>query len=111
MTLQAIAAAKQIVAHVENFGGPVSTIEPRRTEDETDTKLLRDPSQDMQLVSKLLEQQRTFLKSLMIIIDRNLEEVESKAGSSDLTFCFLADATRELQRALGWYLDVMELWE
>lgn len=111
MTMQAIMAANQIVAHCENFGGLAPPIDSCRREDETDTKVLVDPSQKMQLVSKLLEQQRMFLKSLILMGDRNLAEIEGKAGGSDLRFRFLTDANRELRRALDWYLHVEDHWE
>jgi hypothetical protein len=70
-------------------------------------KVVIDPKQGRHMVIKLLEEKKHFLKELLIIkarntLDRNLDA----AQSPEFNPRFLADANRELRRALDWYLSL-----
>lgn len=67
-------------------------------------KVVLDPMQCQQMVGKLLEERRNILNELLIIAERNTFEGKRGAAQSfDFNPRFLADANRELQRALDRY--------
>ncbi|MGC2533707.1 MAG: hypothetical protein WA424_12225 [Candidatus Sulfotelmatobacter sp.] len=119
MSKDAMLMFEHWINHKEKYGGmrhtknqPVETssdpgeasIEP----DET-TKIVMDPKQSRHMVCKLLERQMSFLQDLLTVAERNtLGGRPDAAPSSDFNPRFLADANRELRRALEWYRSLEE---
>jgi hypothetical protein len=103
MSKDAMLIAQQVTVHRETFGGgPNEEVETSSMPGET-TKVVLDPMQGRHMVCKLLEERRNFLQDLLTITD-TLDGKPGAAQSSDFNPRFLADANRELRRALEWYL-------
>jgi len=104
MSRTAILAADQLVAHTEMFAD--TDVKSSSPLGET-TKVVIDPMQGQQMVGKLLEERRNFLRELLVITDQNtLAGKADAAQSSDFNPRFFADANRELRRALDHYFDL-----
>ena len=130
MSRTAILMADQMESHRRDFGDPPDRDDPppgalgeachrgdsgdethvksRSTSGET-PRVVIDPMQGRHMVVKLLEERRNFLKELLVITDQNtLEGKLGAAQSSDFNPRFLADANRELRRALDWFLSLKD---
>src|ERR1039458_4716357 len=101
MSKDAILLADHIVSHSKEFPDvPDMDVESSSPPSET-TKVVIDPLQGRQMVHKLLEQKWNFLKELLVITGQN--ELGGKAAAAqgvEFNPRFLADANRELRRAL-----------
>jgi hypothetical protein len=73
------------------------------------TKVVIDPMQGRHMVAKLLEERTNFLRELLAITGQN--QLGGKAAAApgvEFNPRFLADANRELRRALSWYFFLKE---
>jgi hypothetical protein len=109
MSKDAILLAESIVSHSKKFPDvPDMNVETSSTLGET-TKVVIDPMQGRQMVGKLLEEKRNLLKELLVIAGQNtLGGSANAAQSADFNPRFLADANRELRRALDHYFDLKD---
>jgi hypothetical protein len=104
-SLDAILLAESWAAHRREFGDPPDMDVKSPSAPGETVKVVIDPKQGRHMVIKLLEQKRHFLKELLIIKARNaLDRTLDAAQSPEFNPRFLADANRELRRALDWYL-------
>ncbi len=105
MSKEAILLANNIVSHIKDFPDPPDMdVESSSPPGET-TKVVIDPMQGRHMVVKLLEERRNYLKELLEMMRRKTFEGKPDAAqSSDFNPRFLADANRELRRALDWFL-------
>ena len=104
MSKDAVLLANHLVSHRNTFPDiPHTDVESSSMPGET-TKMVLDPMQRQQMVGKLLEERRNYLQDLLTLTGRNTLERKNAAQSSDFNPRFLADANRELRRALNWYL-------
>jgi len=105
MSNQAILAANAICAHVASFGGslPYPVPDP--------SKVIVDPQQSLQMVTKLLSFQRRFLEEMLRIRDEKWADGESREAGTrrDFNPGLLAAANRELRCAVEWYVHLVEL--
>ena len=104
--------AEQLINHEEKYGWMRDTtnqlVETSSENNET-TKVVIDPKQGRHMVCKLLEQRRDFLREILTITGRNtLAGQPDAAQSSEFNPRFLADANRELRRALDSYGSLKE---
>ena len=67
-------------------------------------KIMMEPRQSQHMVCKLLEQQKATLQNLRKIADANTHGRADATHNSDFNPRFLADANRELRRAVDRYL-------
>jgi hypothetical protein len=105
MNRDAVLLADHLESQRKSFG-EVSNTDVRTSSGLGETaKVVLDPMQCQQMVGKLLEERRNILNELLIIAERNMFEGKRGAVQScDFNPRFLADANRELQRALDRYL-------
>ena len=63
------------------------------------------------MVVKLIDERRRFLEELLIHMEQNRSDGESREAwqRSDFNPGFLAAANRELRRAVDWYLHLVEV--
>ena len=105
MSKDAIALANHLVSHREVFRDTRDTDVKSPSPPGETTKVVIDPMQGRHMVVKLLEERRNYLRELLEMMRRNTFEGKLDASrSSDFSPRFLADANRELRRALEWYL-------
>ena len=99
--------ALNIEAHEKDFGTPEgirSSIPPGDT-----TKVVIDPKQGRQMVDKLLEERRNFLTEHLALTGKAALAGESgDSVNAGFNTRLLADAHRELQRALNAYWSLEE---
>ncbi len=109
MSRDAILLADQIVSHNKDFADvPDDDVKPSSPAAEK-IKVVIDPMQGRHMVGKLLQQQWHSLKNLLLISDRHtLDGNPDAAQSSDFNPRFLADANREVRRALDWYWSLKD---
>lgn len=96
---QAILFAEHLIEHDKRFPRPNSKVQS----DLREMRVVLDPTQSQQMVCKLLDERGNFLRELRVIADRNTLGRPDVVLSSDFNPRFLADANRELRRALEWY--------
>jgi hypothetical protein len=105
MSLDAIALANQLVHHREVFGDKRDADVKSPSAPSEPTNVVIDPMQSRHMVVKLLQERRNFLNELLGVTGQNaLDRKPDATVSSDFSPRFLADANRELRRALDWYL-------
>ncbi|MGA2981957.1 MAG: hypothetical protein ABSD76_20365 [Terriglobales bacterium] len=105
MSKDAILLAENLVVHRNEFGDVPETDVKSPSPPGEPSKVVVDPLQGRHMVVKLLEQKKHFLRELLSIKPRNtLDRIPDAAQSSEFNPRFLADAKRELRRALDWYL-------
>ncbi len=97
---------EHLARHCETFGHADKILE--KLNEPGETKIMMDPKQSQQMVCKLLVQQRTFLQDHRKIAEWNALGRADPMHSSDFNPRFLADANRELRRALEWYRHLEE---
>jgi hypothetical protein len=102
MNLQAILMAKQLATHTKEFGD--ISEEDGGSSSPASEKVVIDPMQSRHMIVKLLQQQCKILQDLLIVQGRNRLDDNRDAQRSEFNPRFLADANRELQRALEWYM-------
>jgi hypothetical protein len=109
ITMDAMLFAQHLARHRKTFGEtPAANLPASSALGET-TKVVLDPKQSRSMVCKLLEERRNYLQELLTITARNtLEGGPGAAQNSDFNPRFLAEANRELRRALDWYLYLKE---
>ncbi len=109
MSKDAILMADSIVSHCQVFGEiPDTDVKSSSRLGET-TKVVVDPMQGRHMVRKLLEEKRNVLKELLVITGQHtLDGKPDAAQSSEFNPRFLADANRELRRALDHYFDLKD---
>jgi hypothetical protein len=113
MNRDAVLLADHLESKRKSFGeefGEVSNTDVRTSSGLGETaKVVLDPMQCQQMVGKLLEERRNILNELLIIAERNMFEGKRGAVQScDFNPRFLADANRELQRALDRYFSLKD---
>jgi hypothetical protein len=110
MPINTILMADQIASHIKAFKQiPEADVKSPSTPGEP-TKVVIDPLQGRHMVVKLLEQQMHFLKELLVVSGQNtLGGMVDAAQSSDFNPRFLADASRELRRAMDSYMALKNL--
>jgi hypothetical protein len=109
MSKDAILLANNIVSHSKDFPDPPDMdVESSSPPGET-TKVVIDPMQGRHMVVKLLEERRNYLKELLEMMRRKTFDGKPDAAqSTDFNPRFLADANRELRRALDHYFDLKD---
>jgi hypothetical protein len=107
MSVDAILMAAHLARHSKVFPDlPDTDVESSSPPGEM-TKVVVDPMQGRHMVVKLLEERRNYLKEyLEMMWRRTFEGKRDASQSSDFNPRFLADANRELRRALDHYLDL-----
>jgi hypothetical protein len=107
MSIDAILLADHLARHREDFGEmPDMDVKSSSPPGEA-VKVVIDPMQQRQMVVRLLEERRSYLKELLYMMRRNVFSGNAAAAySSDFNPRFLADANRELRRALDHYFDL-----
>ena len=103
MSRDAMLIAEHLAKHRDTFTPKPSRHVETSSEPGETTKVVIDPRQGRHMVCKLLDERRNFLQELLTITD-TLDGKPGGAQSSDFNPRFLADANRELRRALDWYL-------
>ncbi|MFZ3277463.1 MAG: hypothetical protein WA182_11235 [Candidatus Sulfotelmatobacter sp.] len=103
MSLSAIQLAEHLARHRETFGSPDTLVGTSSELGET-PKIMMEPRQSQHMVCKLLEQQKATLQNLRKIADANTHGRADATHNSDFNPRFLADANRELRRAVDRYL-------
>ena len=61
------------------------------------------------MVGKLLDRQRRFLEDILKLRDQSLSDREMDQQVTEFNPGFLATATRELRRAVEWFLYLEEM--
>jgi hypothetical protein len=98
---------EHLVAHEKDFGTPKG-MEPAIPTTES-TKVVIDPKQGRQMVDKLLEERRNFLAEYLAMTgEAAFAEKSDDLVNAGFNARFLADAHRELQRALKDYWALEE---
>lgn len=109
MSKDAILLADHIVSHSKEFPDVPDMDVESSSPPRENNKVVIDPMQGRQMVGKLLEQKWHFLKVLLAITGQNtLGGKADAAQSADFNPRFLADANRELRRALDHYFDLKD---
>jgi hypothetical protein len=101
--------AEHLAMHREKFGEPRDPSVPTLKALGETSKVVLDPKQSRNMVCKLLEERRNYLRELLTIAEAHtLDERLGAARGADFNPRFLADANRELRRALDWYLSLKD---
>jgi hypothetical protein len=109
MSKEAMLLAEHLAMHREKFGEPRDPSVPTLKALGETSKVVLDPKQSRNMVCKLLEERRNYLRELLTIAEAHtLDERLGAARGADFNPRFLADANRELRRALDWYLSLKD---
>ena len=96
--------ATHLARHREVFGGKFDINVKSPTAPSEPPEVVIDPMQGRHMVVKLLQLRRNFLQDILVLKGQNDPDGKPEAArSSDFSPRFLADANRELRRALDWY--------
>jgi hypothetical protein len=105
MSVDAIVMAIHLVRHRKVFGDKRDADVKSPSEPSEPPEVVIDPMQGRHMVVKLLQVRRSFLEDILVLKGQNAPDGQPDAArSSDFSPRFLADANRELRRALDWYL-------
>jgi hypothetical protein len=100
MNLQAILLAEQFINHEQNFG-----MSPTRPDHQEPAKAVIDPRQSLQMVTKLIEEKLQHLHDLLDSWDGRAFASAAAHNSSLEDFPrFFTSATRDLHRAVEWFV-------
>jgi len=105
MNISTIQVAEMLSAHAANFSMPLpSTIAPDLKNDRTTV----DPRLNWQMGAKLIDLMRQHLEGLLRMnrLGTNGNDQEQGAATLDLASRYVTTATRDLERAVKWYMDL-----
>jgi hypothetical protein len=106
MSIDAILSAEHLVRHAEAFKRPLPDLPPEVTPavEKIDRHVVADPKLQMQMVVKLVELQSQHLLDLLFISSHASATRETAAN--EFAPRYFANSSRDLQRAVEWYLHL-----